>query len=66
MQVKKQQLETDMEQQTGSKLEKDYIKAVGLQRVWQWLSDNKQISSGNNFGFVISYCIPGLPWWLSQ
>ena len=28
MQVKKQQLETDMEQQTGSKYEKDYIKAV--------------------------------------
>ena len=28
MQVKKQQLETDMEQRTGSKLEKEYIKAV--------------------------------------
>ena len=28
MQVKKQQLELDMEQQTGSKLRKDYIKAV--------------------------------------
>ena len=28
MQVKKQQLEPDMEQQTGSKLEKEYIKAV--------------------------------------
>ena len=28
MQVKKQQLELDMEQQTGSKLEKKYIKAV--------------------------------------
>ena len=28
MQVKKQQLEADMEQQTGSKLGKDYIKAV--------------------------------------
>ena len=27
MQVKKQQLELDMEQQTGSKLEKEYIKA---------------------------------------
>ena len=30
MQVKKQQLELDMEQQTGSKLEKEYIKAVYL------------------------------------
>ena len=28
MQVKKQQLETNMEQQTGSKLGKEYIKAV--------------------------------------
>ena len=28
MQVKKQQLETDMEQQTASKLGKEYIKAV--------------------------------------
>ena len=28
MQVKKQQLEPDMEQQTGSKLAKEYIKAV--------------------------------------
>ena len=28
MQVRKQQLELDMEQQTGSKQEKDYIKAV--------------------------------------
>ena len=30
MQVKKQQLEADMEQQTGSKLGKKYIKAVYL------------------------------------
>ena len=28
MQVKKQQLELDMEQQTDSKLEKEYVKAV--------------------------------------
>ena len=28
MQVKKQQLKLDMEQQTGSKLEKEYVKAV--------------------------------------
>ena len=28
MQVKKQQLEQDMEQQTGSKQEKEYVKAV--------------------------------------
>ena len=28
MQVKKQQLEPDMEQQTGSKLEKEYVNAI--------------------------------------
>ena len=28
MQIKKQQLEPDMEQQTSSKLEKEYVKAV--------------------------------------
>ena len=28
MQVKKQQIELDMEQQTGSKLGKEYVKAV--------------------------------------
>ena len=28
MQVKKQELETDVEQQTGSKLGKEYVKAV--------------------------------------
>ena len=31
MKVKKQQLELDMEQQTGSKSEKDYVKAVYCQ-----------------------------------
>ena len=31
MQVKKQQLEPDLEQQTGSKLGKEYIKAVYFQ-----------------------------------
>ena len=28
MQIKKQQLETDMEQWTGSKLQEEYVKAV--------------------------------------
>ena len=30
MKVKKQQLEPDMEQQTGSKLGKEYVKAVSV------------------------------------
>ena len=33
MQVRKQQLEQDMEQQTGSKLGKEYVKAVYFQPV---------------------------------
>ena len=34
MEVKKQQLELDMEQQTGSKLGKEYIKAVYCHRAY--------------------------------
>ena len=34
MQVKKQQLELDMEQQTGSKWEKEYVKAVFCHRAY--------------------------------
>ena len=34
MQVKKQQLEPDMEQQTGSKLGKEYVKAVHCHPVY--------------------------------
>ena len=34
MQVKKQQLEPDIEQQTGSKLGKHYVKAVYCQPVY--------------------------------
>ena len=35
MQVRKQQLELDMEQQTGSKLKKEYVKAGRLHIVTQ-------------------------------
>ena len=34
MQIKKQQLELDMEQQTGSKLGKEYIKTVYCHRAY--------------------------------
>ena len=34
MQVRKQQLQLDMEQQTGSKLGKEYIKAVYCHPAW--------------------------------
>ena len=42
MQVKKQQLELDTEQQTGSKLGKKYVKAVYCQPAY--LTDNKSAS----------------------
>ena len=34
MQIKKQELEPDMEQQTGSKLRKEYVKAVHCHPVY--------------------------------
>ena len=37
MQVRKQQLELDMEQQTGSKLGKEYIKAVYCHHIPGWI-----------------------------
>ena len=40
MQVKKQQLELDMEQQTGSKLRKEYVKAVYCQSAYLTYIEN--------------------------
>ena len=46
MQVKKQQLELDMEQQTGSKYGKEYVKAIYCHPVYltymQWPQDWKR------------------------
>ena len=39
MQVKKQQLEPDMEQQTGSKLGKEYVKAVLSARLFNFYAE---------------------------
>ena len=56
MQVRKQQLELDMEQQTGSKYEKEYVKAVYCHpayltymqstscEMWGWM--NHKLESG--------------------
>ena len=43
MQVRKQQLEPDMEQQTGSKKEKDYIKAIYRHPVYLTYTQSKYI-----------------------
>ena len=40
MKVKKQQLELDMEQWTGSKLEREYVKAVYYHRVYSTYMQN--------------------------
>ena len=41
MQVKKQQLEPDMEQQTGSKLGKEYVKAMYCHPVYLTFMQSK-------------------------
>ena len=46
MQVKKQQLKLDMEQQTGSKLRKYYIKAVYCQPVYLTCAENIMWNAG--------------------
>ena len=48
MQVKKQQLELDMEQQTGSKLGKEYIKAVYCHPAYFYM----QITSREMLGWM--------------
>ena len=49
MQVKKQQLEPDMEQRTGSKMRKDYIKAVCCHPAYLM---NMQSTSCKNLGWM--------------
>ena len=44
MQVKKQQLQPDMEQQTGSKLRMEYVKAVYCHFAYLTYMQNKYIS----------------------
>ena len=49
MQVKKQQLEPDMEQRTGSKLGKEYVKAVYCHSAY---STYMQSTSGEMLGWM--------------
>ena len=48
MQVRKQQLELDMEQQTGSKSEKEYIKAVYCRCVYLTYAEYTMRNGGLN------------------
>ena len=65
MQVKKQQLEPDMEQQTSSKLRKEYIKAVNCHPAYLTYM---QSTSGEGNGNPLQYsCLEnpmdGGAWW---
>ena len=65
MQVKKQQLELDMEQQTGSKSRKEYVKAVYCHPAyltymqstsWEtlgWMKHKRIMIAGRNFKNLI-------------
>ena len=46
MQVKKQQLEPEMEQQTGSKLEKEYVMAVYCHPAYMWNAGLDEAQAG--------------------
>ena len=59
MQIKKQQLEPDMEQQTGSKLGKEYVKAVYCHPAYL---TSVQSTSCEMLGWVkpkLESCLPG-------
>ena len=62
MQVKKQQLELDMEQQTGSKLGKEYIKAVYCHPAYLTYM---QSTSWEMLGWMKQKLESGLPWEIS-
>ena len=46
MQIRKQQLELDMEQQTGSKQEKEYVKAVYLPCLFNFYAEHIMRNAG--------------------
>ena len=58
MQVKKQQLEVDMEQQTGSKSGKEYVKAVYCHPAYLTYMQN---TSGEMLGWMKHKLESGLP-----
>ena len=58
MQVKKQQLELDMEQQTGSMLGKEYIKAVYCQPAYL---TSMQSTSCKMLGWMMHKVVSRLP-----
>ena len=76
MQVKKQQLKPDVEQETGSKLGKEYIKAVYCYPAYltymqstscempSWM--NHKLESRLLGEIPTTLDMQGLPWWLRQ
>jgi len=60
MQVRKQQLELDMEQQTGSKLGKGYASAVYCHP--DYLTYMQNMSPGEEKGNTLQYLAWRIPW----
>ena len=59
MQVKKQQLELDMEQWTHSKLEKEYVKAVYCHPAYNLYAENiMQNALLSQFGTSLLFHVP--------
>ena len=58
MQVKKQQLEVDMEKQTGSKLGKEYIMAVYCHPAYLTYMQNAAASAAKSLQSCLTLCDP--------
>ena len=59
MQVKKRQLEPDKEQQTGSKLEKEYVKAVYCLPVYLISMHSTSCEMPGWMKLKLESCLPG-------
>ena len=59
MQVKKQELELDMEQQTGSKLGKEYVKAVYCHSSYLTLIQNTSCEMSGWMKYKLESRLPG-------
>jgi len=59
MQVRKQQLELDMEQQTGSKSGKEYVKAVYCHPAYLTYMQNTPRETLGKMKHKLESCLPG-------
>ena len=66
MQIKKQQLELDMEQQTGSKLRKEYVKAVYCHSAYLTYTKSTSSKMTGWMTYKLESRLPGESVFLSQ